>query len=117
MSVQRIAIPLFAVLAALASHTREAPPSQDLGLKLTGEFLIPPKTPFPDIGASSFGAISGLTTLPGGCELLAISDDDRDPRMYRLGLTGAGTSMRVQPSSTPTPRTRSTALRMAPFLP
>lgn len=72
-------------------------PAQEPGLRLAGEFLIPPKTAFPDLGASRFGAISAITTLPGGCELLALSDDHQDSRVYRLRVSGTGTSMQVRP--------------------
>lgn len=82
------------VLAALSPHQ---PSSIEGGLELAGEFLIPPGTSFPEVAPSRFGAISGLATLPGGCELMAISDDDKDPRVYRLGLSGAGAKMRIRP--------------------
>ncbi len=85
-----------ALLAVSALPPQEAQ-SAEAGLRLTGEFLIPPGTSFPDVAPSRFGAISGLATLPGGCELLAISDDDKDPRLYRLALNGAGGSMRIRP--------------------
>jgi hypothetical protein len=84
-------------LLGLVASPETSPRGQETGLRLAGEFLIPPKTPFRGIGPSSFGAISGLTTLPGGCELLAISDDHQDPRMYRLALSGSGASTRVRP--------------------
>jgi hypothetical protein len=91
------AILLAMALGVLASHAQEAAPGQEPGLRLAGEFLIPPKTTFPGIGASRFGAISGIATLPGGCELLALSDDHQDSRIYRLRVSGAGASLQVRP--------------------
>jgi 3-phytase len=67
------------------------------GLRLTGEFLIPPGTRFDGLGPSRFGAISGIATLPGGCELLAISDDEDDSRMYRLRVSDTAKGLRVTP--------------------
>ena len=90
-------IGLAAVLAALGLHAQDASSQPDAGLRIAGEVLIPPGTSFPEVAPSRFGAISGLATLPGGCELLAISDDDKDPRIYRLALSGAGASMRIRP--------------------
>ena len=86
-----------AALLAVPALLAQAPAGADVGLTLAGEFLIPPGTAFPDVAPSRFGAISGLATLPGGCELLAISDDDKDPRFYRLALNDAGGSTRVRP--------------------
>jgi 3-phytase len=67
------------------------------GLRLTGEFLIPPGTRFDGLGPARFGAISGIATLPGGCELLAISDDEDDSRMYRLRVSDTAKGLRVTP--------------------
>ena len=94
------ALLLAAVLGALASHAQETRQKQEPGLRLAGEFLIPPKTAFPEIGGSRFGAISGIATLPGGCELLAISDDDQDSRVYRMRVSGTGTALQVRPTGT-----------------
>ena len=67
-------------------------------LRLAGEFLIPAGTRFPAVGPYRFGAISGIATLPGGCELLAISDDDVDSRIYRLRVSGTNEGLRVTPT-------------------
>jgi 3-phytase/alkaline phosphatase D len=64
---------------------------------LAGEFLIPAGTQFEKVGPSRFGAISGIATLPGGCELLGISDDDVDGRFYRFRVTDAKDGVRVTP--------------------
>jgi 3-phytase len=68
------------------------------GPRLVGEFLIPPGSRFPATGTSRFGAISGLATLPGGCELLGISDDDPDNRFYRLRVSTTSRRLRVTPT-------------------
>jgi hypothetical protein len=85
------------LLGAWVSHAQNAAPPLEAELRLAGEFLIPPKTTFPELGASRFGAISGIATLPGGCELLAISDDDQDSRVYRMQVSGTGSTLQVRP--------------------
>ena len=91
------ALPLAFLLlgGAAAQHAAQQP--ADTGLRLAGEFLIPSGTRFDTFGPSRFGALSGIATLPGGCELLAISDDDEDPRMYRLRVSQGAKGLRVDP--------------------
>ncbi|HEY0872427.1 MAG TPA: esterase-like activity of phytase family protein [Vicinamibacterales bacterium] len=88
-----IALPLFSCLLLSVGPQPEIQP----GVRLLGEFLIPPATSFPSITPPRFGGISGLATLPGGCELLAISDDDRESRFYRLRVSTAEEGLRVTP--------------------
>lgn len=78
-----IAPPLLSLLLLSAGPPQEIQP----GFRLAGEFLIPPATSFTSITPPRFGAISGLATLPGGCEVLAISDDDEESRFYRLRVS------------------------------
>jgi 3-phytase len=86
-------------LLAIASYPRASAQSEETSkLHLSGEFLIPPGSRFPAAGPSTFGAISGLATLPGGCELLALSDDDVDRRFYRLRVSREGQRLRVTPT-------------------
>jgi hypothetical protein len=93
------ALPLIVVsLLDVSSPPRADVQASDAsGLTLRGEFLIPPGARFAAIAPSRFGAISGLATLPGGCELLAISDDDVDSRFYRLRVSGTAQRLRVAP--------------------
>jgi hypothetical protein len=92
---------LVLLLAAASSSPRiTAESTQTSGLTLAGEFLIPPRTRFPALGSSRFGALSGLAALPGGCEVLAISDDDRDSRFYRLRVSETAHGLRVTPEQT-----------------
>ncbi len=88
-----IALPLFSCLLLSVGPQPEIQP----GVRLLGEFLIPPATSFPSITPPRFGGISGLATLPGGCELLAISDDDRESRFYRLRVGTTDEGLRVTP--------------------
>lgn len=85
------------LLLSLVVLLQTSQPQKAKGLELAGEFLIPPATKFAAVGPSRFGALSGLTTLPGGCELLAISDDDSDSRFYRLRLRATAAGIRVEP--------------------
>lgn len=85
------------LLFAVSSRQQIAAQSKEpSGLTLTGEFIIPPGTTFAAVAPSRFGAISGLATLPGGCDLLAISDDDVDSRLYRLRVSTTA-QLRVAP--------------------
>jgi 3-phytase len=88
---RRSALPLAFILLL------DAAVAQDAGLRLAGEFLIPSGTRLDSLGPSRFGGISGIATLPGGCELLAISDDDEDARMYRLRVRQDAKGLRVTP--------------------
>ncbi|HVH55843.1 MAG TPA: esterase-like activity of phytase family protein [Vicinamibacterales bacterium] len=90
-----LVLPLLAVSAyprVVATQANEVS-----GLTLSGEFLIAPGARFAAIAPSRFGAISGLATLPGGCELLAISDDDVDSRFYRLRVSRTAQRLQVTP--------------------
>lgn len=87
------ALPLLSLLL-LASGPQQGPQP---GFRLAGEFLIPPATSFASITPPRFGAISGLATLPGGCEVLAISDDDQESRFYRLRVSTTAAGLRVTP--------------------
>lgn len=84
------------LLAGSSRLGRAEQPADGSGLRLAAEFLIPAGTRFP-VAPSRFGAISGLATLPGGCELLAISDDDVDSRLYRLRVSQTAEGVRVDP--------------------
>jgi hypothetical protein len=85
---------LFFFVAAFQSGTRPADTSE---LRLAGEFLIPAGTKFDAVAPSRVGGISGIATVAGGCELLAISDDDRDSRIYRLTVSRTAGGIRVVP--------------------
>jgi hypothetical protein len=53
--------------------------------------------------------------LPGGCELLAISDDDNDSRFYRLRVSTTAEGMRVMPAArTPLERASGAPARLDP---
>lgn len=91
------ALPLVFLLLAGAAALQSDLQVQEPGLRLAGEFLIPSGTRFDALGPSRFGALSGATPLPGGCELLAISDDDEDSRMYRLRVREDAKGLRVTP--------------------
>lgn len=95
----RVALPVVAaILLAGSSLPRLAAQSaEESALRLAGEFLIPAGTRFDAVGPSRFGAISGLATLPGGCELLAISDDDDNSRLYRLRVSETAKGLQVIP--------------------
>jgi hypothetical protein len=88
---------LSVLLTTSVPYRQAVPPVWEPDLRLAGQFLIPARTSFPTISPSRFGAISGLATLPGGCELLAVSDDDEDSRLFRLRLSGTGPAMQVRP--------------------
>jgi hypothetical protein len=90
--VRRSALPLAFILLLAGAAV-----AQDAGLRLAGEFLIPSGTRIDAFGPSRFGGISGMATLPGGCELLAISDDDEDARIYRLRVSQDAKGLRVTP--------------------
>lgn len=93
----------FALLVTAASlfavwmEPRATAQSAASSFSLAGEFLIPAGTPFAAVAPSTFGGISGLATLPGGCELLAISDDGDESRMYRMRLTHTDGKLQVRP--------------------
>jgi len=53
-------------------------------LRLVGEYDIPSLTRFPPGNGPRFGGISGLATIGGGHELVGVSDDNTDVRVYRF---------------------------------
>jgi hypothetical protein len=94
-----------AALAALLLTTAcAAGPAPELPVvteryALAAEFLIPTGTGFPAAGPLRFGGISGFAIVPGTEELLAISDDHNNSRVYRLRMT-ASPSFAVTPIAT-----------------
>lgn len=67
---------------------------------LAGEHVIPTDTAFPAAGRYQFGGISGLALVRGKQELLAISDDQDDSRIFRLRWSGEPGSFSITPTGT-----------------
>lgn len=72
------------------------PPSIS-ALELAGEFNIPPLTTFDALESARFGGVSGLATDPLTGDLLGISDDRSESRVFvfRLPAIAAGAPFRV----------------------
>jgi hypothetical protein len=89
-----------AVLAALLAVTacapgRPATPSIGPRAHVEQVFYILPHTTFPALGGARFGGVSGLTLDPDRGELIGVSDDREDTRVFRLRVTER--PFRVQP--------------------
>jgi hypothetical protein len=95
----RVGLPVVAaiLLAGFSWPRLTAQSAEGSALRLAGEFLIPAGTRFDAAGPSRFGGISGLATLPGGCDLLGISDDDDNSRLYRLRVRETAKGLQVVP--------------------
>ena len=99
MTDPRRILPFVALLILLllpAAAQQPGGQTKEDGLRLAGEFLIPAGTRIEALGPERFGGISGLAPLPGGRELLGISDDDH-ARIYRLEVSETSEGLRVTP--------------------
>jgi hypothetical protein len=63
---------------------------------LDAEFIIAASAADPSRGATRFGGISGIVALQDGRELLAVSDERENSRVYRLRISGAAPAMKVE---------------------
>lgn len=81
-----------AVLGTLLTMTacapgRPASPSVGTRARVEQVFSILPHTPFPALDGAAFGGVSGLTVDPDRGELIGVSDDREDTRVFRLRVT------------------------------
>lgn len=79
---------LVLILSATACSKRPPamPGAPEAPLALRGEFLIPAGSTFAEFPNVRFGGISGVVALPGSSELLAVSDDRDNSRIFRVRL-------------------------------
>lgn len=75
----------------------ELPPAAET-FSLAAEYMIPTGTAFPAASPHRFGGISGLAPVRGKPELLAISDDQENSRVFRLELSGQLPALTVTPT-------------------
>lgn len=90
---------LTAVLGVLLAATACAPgrpgtPSIGSRARVEQVFYILPHTPFPALDGARFGGVSGLTVDPDRGELIGVSDDREDTRVFRLRVTERPFSVR-----------------------
>ena len=108
-----------ALAAALLTAACAAGPAPELPAAterytLAAEFLIPTGTAFSAAGALPFGGISGLAVIPDTQELLAISDDRDNSRVYRLKWTTSPSFSITPTGSIPLQRVPGGAERIDP---
>ena len=91
---------LAALLMGAACATGPAPdlPAPAESLSLVAEYVIPTSTTFPAASPHRFGGISGLAAVRGKPELLAISDDHDNSRIFRLQWSGQPPTLSVTPT-------------------
>jgi hypothetical protein len=96
-----VALSVCAVSVACGHHAPIATGAADrlrpARFTLAGQFSIPALTVFPPGTRLRFGGISGIaaTTVPG--EYLGISDAQTDSRVYRLRVSGTGSTFQFAP--------------------
>lgn len=92
---------LAAALLACSTHPPPRAPSATFPpgavLQLAGYFSIAPQTRFPTGAGPAFGGISGLAPTGQPGEYYAVSDDRVGHRLYRVRVTGEGSTFRVEP--------------------
>lgn len=97
----RVSAAALAVLltgSACASGPAPDLPAPAESLSLVAEYVIPTSTTFPAASPHRFGGISGLAAVRGRSELLAISDDQDNSRIFRLQWSGQPPTLSVTPT-------------------
>ncbi len=98
---RRLAVALVSIAAASCGTPRDIVsrpdgPAGPVSLSLRGQFSIVAQTRYPEITGLLFGGISSISAIAGGKELLGLSDDRRDSRVYRFALSGTGPEFKVE---------------------
>jgi 3-phytase/alkaline phosphatase D len=91
----RVAAALALTAACAGRGARPHPDTAAAPLELAGEFNIPPLTTFDKLNSARFGGISGIAVDPTTNELLGVSDDRQDSRVFVFRLSGEGRSFQV----------------------
>jgi len=88
-----LAIAGAALLSGHTSSQQRDAPATPASFTLSAEYIVPRPTVTPSI---RFGGISGLAPLGDGHEMLAVSDDRENSRVYRLRISHEGARLRVE---------------------
>lgn len=86
ISAARLLLVLVVSVAACSKRPPAMTPAPEASLALQAEFLIPAGSTFTEFPDVRFGGISGVVALPGSSDLLAVSDDRDNSRIFRLRL-------------------------------
>jgi len=78
---------------------RIALPPDPVTAEVAGQFSIAPLGRFPPGIGLRFGGVSSLSAIPGGHEMIGVSDDRTGSRAYRFNLSGSGASFQVTPTN------------------
>ena len=86
-------------LATACAHPQpSATAGSDMVFELAASFIVP--SPPIEAKGPQFNGISALAPLRDGREMLALSDDREDSRVYRIGFEWTTTGTRVKPLQT-----------------
>lgn len=89
-----LALAAVSLLSACTHAGRHASPAP-AALGFDGEFSIAPLTRFDALHSARFGGVSGLAFDPSTGDLLGVSDDEDNPRVFVFAVSGEGASFRV----------------------